>query len=212
MAAKRKVGARKSGTKNSARSKAPARRQAGKRTSVGQRASGRGPSKRTAARKTLTPESLARKIVRATTGDTGNVKLEDLYAEDCTSIEATGGSPAVGLAGLQEKLNGWMSVVDSQAWKARHVWVKGHTIAIEWEADLKFRDGRRIQFEEVAVHEVRGGKIVAERYYYDPAVLAPPSQQAQRGTPSQEKPSPVPAEIPRHEPPVGTPPLDPVDL
>ncbi len=212
MAAKRKGRAKKTGTKKSARSKAPARKKADKRPSAGQRASGRGPSKRIAARKTLTPESLARKIVRATTGDSGHVNLEDLYAEDCTSIEATGGDPAVGLAGLQEKLDGWMSVVDSQAWKTRHVWIKGNTIAIEWEADLKFRDGRRIQFEEVAVHEVRGGKIVAERYYYDPAVLALPGQPAQRGTPSQQKPSPVPAEIPPHKPPTGTPPLDPVDL
>ena len=93
-------------------------------------------------------------------------------------------------------------VHETQAWKARKIWTKGNTIAIQWDAQLKFRDGRSVEFEEVAMHEVRGGKIVAERYYYDPAVLMPPPQ-------PEALPQPPP---PDPAPPPGSPQLDPIDL
>ncbi len=156
------------------------------------------PARKTAARKTPTVESLARKIVRVT-NNPAHLKLSDLYAESCTSIEPGSTEPVAGLEGLEQKLALWQSMVETQAWKARKIWTKGNTIAIQWDAQLKFRDGRSVEFEEVAVHEVRGGKIVAERYYYDPAVLMPPPQLPQA-------PAPDPAPAP------GSPQLDPIDL
>ncbi len=158
-------------------------------------------SRKTAARKTPTVESLARKIVRVT-NNPAHLKLSDLYAESCTSIEPGSTEPVAGLEGLEQKLALWQSMVETQAWKARKIWTKGNTIAIQWDAQLKFRDGRSVEFEEVAVHEVRGGKIVAERYYYDPAVLMPPPQ-------PEALPQPPP---PDPAPPPGSPQLDPIDL
>ena len=38
------------------------------------------------------------------------------------------------------------------------------------------RDGRTVQLTEVAVHEIKDGKIQSERYYYDPSALAPPAE------------------------------------
>ena len=154
--------------------------------------------RKAAAKKTPTIEAFARKIVRATTNPSPNMKLSDLYADSCTSVEPGPGDPVVGLEGLEEKNAWWQSLVEQQSWNARSTWTKGSTIAIQWDAQVKFRDGRSVQFEEVAVHEVRGGKIVAERYYYDPTVLAPP--------PPVVVPRPDPA------PPPGTPPLDPIDV
>jgi ketosteroid isomerase-like protein len=164
------------------------------------------PSRKAASRKTPTAEAIARKIVRLTAGEPADFRLEELYSDECTSREPTDSKPVVGLKGLQEKLDWWRSIQESQTWKAKNVFVKGNTICIEWEAEVKLKDGPTIQLEETAIHEVRGGKIVAERYYYDPSTLAPEAQE------TEEQASRVPAEIPPNIPPTGSPPLDPMDL
>ena len=47
---------------------------------------------------------------------------------------------------------------------------QGQTVLIEWEAQLTMRpNGKRILLREIAIHEIRNGKIVRERFYYDPA-------------------------------------------
>jgi ketosteroid isomerase-like protein len=117
-------------------------------------------------------EALARKIVKVSSDP--NFPFEQLYTEDCVSTEATGES-FHGHEGLAQKLRNWESMQESTSWRARNVFVKGNVICIEWEATVKLRDGRTVPMHEVAVHEVRGGKIAAERYYYNPLALAPPS-------------------------------------
>ena len=153
-----------------------------------------------------TIEALARKIVRVTQNP-ANFKLKDLYAEECISCEPGSGAPAEGLEALENKFNAWMAMCEEQTWKAVHVWAKGHTIAIQWEAEVKLRDGRSVQLNEVAVHEVKGGKIVAERFFYDPSIFASPVQ-------AQPEPPPPSGPIlgPEPNPPIGSPPLDPIDL
>ncbi len=159
-----------------------------------------------ATKTTPSVESVARKIVRVTK-NLDQLKLADLYSESCSSIEPGPGEPVVGLEALDQKLAFWMSSVEQQTWKPRNVWIKGNTIAIQWDADLKFKDGRSVAFEEVAVHEVRGGKIVAERYYYDPSVLTPPPEEV-----APEPPVKTRRTGPDPTPPAGSPPLDPIDL
>ena len=132
--------------------------------------SARKPAKR-AAKPAGSLEAFARRIVKVTS--LPHVPLRELYAENCTSTEAAG--PTVtGIAGLEEKLKRWESIQSGSTWKARNVWTGGNKICIEWEGVVNFRDGRKANLSEVAIHEVKGGKIVAERYYYDPAALAPP--------------------------------------
>jgi ketosteroid isomerase-like protein len=40
---------------------------------------------------------------------------------------------------------------------------------------VKTRDGRTVNLREVAVHEIKDGKIQRERFYYNPMDLAPPT-------------------------------------
>ncbi len=184
---------KKVAAKKSTRAKAVGRKAAG---AAGKRATKPTPS----------VESVARKIVRVTK-NLSQLKLADLYSESCSSIEPGPGEPVVGLEALDQKLASWMSSVEQQTWKPRNVWIKGNTIAIQWDAELKFKDGRSVAFEEVAVREVRGGKIVAERYYYDPSVLAPPPEEL-----APEPPIKTRRTGPDPTPPAGSPPLDPIDL
>jgi ketosteroid isomerase-like protein len=58
--------------------------------------------------------------------------------------------------------------------KARNVWTGRNTICIEWDSTVTTRDGRTVKLNETAIHEIKNGKIQSERYYYNPAALAPP--------------------------------------
>src|SRR5262245_39384829 len=115
--------------------------------------------------------ALARKIVRATQ-DPALFDLRDLYAEGAVSREANG-NVATGIAGLEAKLARWEAMQERTEWKPRKVFTDSDAICIEWDATVHMRDGRVVPLVEVALHEIRDGKIVAERFYYNPMALAP---------------------------------------
>jgi len=106
------------------------------------------------------------------------VKHEDqqafaLYADDVESIEA-GMPTAVGIEAIQQKFAMWRTMVSDSTWQARNVWVDGNAIIIEWSARVTFAaTGKQVDLNEVAIHETESGKIVRERFYYDPSVLQP---------------------------------------
>ncbi len=121
--------------------------------------------------------AFARRIVRATQ-DPALFDLRDLYAEGAVSREATG-DVATGIAGLEAKLARWESMQERTEWKPRKVFTDASAICIEWDATVHLRDGRVVPLAEVAVHEVRDGKIVSERFYYNPMALAPQQGRAE---------------------------------
>jgi ketosteroid isomerase-like protein len=132
----------------------------------------RASAKKRAAAPTL--ESFARKMVRMTQLPSfGGAELRALYTDDCTSEEASG-QVARGIAGLEEKLEGWEQMQSGTSWKPRNVWLGRNTVCIEWDATVNLRDGRTVSLREVGVHEIKNGKIQNERFYYNPAALAPP--------------------------------------
>jgi ketosteroid isomerase-like protein len=144
----------------------------------------RAPAKKKAAAKKAAPkkaagsglEALARKIVKMSQAPTfGAAEIRELYAPDAVSVEASGNT-ATGYAGLEEKMKGWEQMTSSMVANARNVWTGKNTICIEWDSTVTTRDGRTVKLVEVAVHEIKNGKIQSERYYYNPAALAPPQQ------------------------------------
>ena len=136
----------------------------------------RAPKKKGAKRAAATSlDALARKIVKMTQKpDFAPADLSVLYAEDCSSQEASG-QIALGLDGLEDKLKRWEQMQSGTKWTARNVWTGPKSICIEWDAAVKTRDGRTVNLREVAVHEIKDGKIQRERFYYNPMDLAPPT-------------------------------------
>jgi hypothetical protein len=138
----------------------------------------RAPKKKGATKKRATApslDSLARKIVRMSQLPTfGLAEIKALYNEDCVSQEGTGQVDR-GYAGLEAKGKRWEQMQSGTTWKATHVWVGPKTICIEWDATVNLRDGRTVPLHEVAIHEIKNGKIQNERFYYNPMALAPPS-------------------------------------
>jgi hypothetical protein len=121
-------------------------------------------------------EQLARKIIEMTL-DPSRLDLAQIYARECRSLEP-GREPIRGIGAIEAKFRRFDSLVRSQSWSARHTWIDGDTICIEWEGELELANGRQVRLAEVAVHETRDGKIVEERFYYDPALLGPAAQPA----------------------------------
>jgi ketosteroid isomerase-like protein len=116
-------------------------------------------------------EPVARRIVNATL-DPSRFVIADLYTSDCVSEEATG-PPVQGHAGIEQKMKQWESMQQGTKWRPRNVFAGRNTVCIEWDCDVTLRDGRVVKLNEVAVHEIRDGKIARERYYYNPAALGP---------------------------------------
>jgi ketosteroid isomerase-like protein len=167
--AKKRSATKKRSPKKTARAKKSAKRAPAKKKRVAKKAA---PKKAAASG----IESVARKIVRMSqAGSFGPAEIRALYNADATSIEASGAS-ATGHAALDEKMKGWEQMTASMVLKARNVWTRGNTVCIEWDSTVTMRDGRTVQLEEIAIHEIKQGKIQNERYYYNPMVLAPPQQ------------------------------------
>jgi hypothetical protein len=121
-------------------------------------------------------DALAKKIVRLSQGPSfGAAEIRELYNPDAVSTEGNGQS-VTGYAGLEQKMKGWEQMAASMVSKPRNVWTGKSTICIEWDSTVTTRDGRTLKLQETAVHEIKNGKIQTERYYYNPAALAPPQQ------------------------------------
>jgi hypothetical protein len=163
---------RKKGKKSKKDKKSKKKRKGEKKAAGRAKAPARNKARAKAASKAGSLEAFARKIIKATSQP--DVPLRELYAENCTSTEGNG-QTVTGIAGLEEKLRRWESIQSGSQWNARNVWTGKNQICIEWEGVVNFRDGRRVNLSEIAVHEIKDGKIVAERYYYNPAALAPPA-------------------------------------
>ena len=117
-------------------------------------------------------DAVARKIVRATLQP--DFPFVTLYTADCTSAEPMG-EPARGHAGIEEKNKRWAQMQSSAKWTARNVWSGKTSVCIEWDGEVQLRDGRLVNLREIAVHEIKDGKIQHERFYYNPMALAPPA-------------------------------------
>jgi len=66
---------------------------------------------------------------------------------------------------------------------AAQVWVDGEHVAINWRFVFS-NDAMQVSLDEMAVQQWAEGKIVHERFYYDPAQLQPAAQQALHETES----------------------------
>jgi len=166
------MAARKKTTRKTAKKAAP--KKAAPKKATKKAARKKGPARKAAGRADASPlEAVARRIVAATV-DPAKFVIPDLYTPDCVSQEAAG--PAHhGYAGIEAKGKEWEKMQRGTKWKARNVFLGRNTVCIEWDCQVTLQDGRVAAMPEVAVHEIRNGKIARERYYYNPMSLMPPS-------------------------------------
>jgi ketosteroid isomerase-like protein len=94
--------------------------------------------------------------------------MERFYAEDATMQENL--DPArVGLAALLENERRVLAAVpDIHVDRVHWMMIDGDRAAINWVFTYTNPAGQKIELDEVAHQEWRDGKIVRERFYYDP--------------------------------------------
>jgi ketosteroid isomerase-like protein len=79
----------------------------------------------------------------------------------------------VGVDALRAKFAGWRGMVTDTSFEPRRVLVDGNVVVIEWVGRVTLAaSGRQAELHEVAVHEIRDGRIAREAFFYNPAVLA----------------------------------------
>lgn len=113
---------------------------------------------------------LAKRIIDATVAGDDDATLA-LYADNVESVEC-GQTPTTGIDAIRQKFQMWRGMTSHAEFHPRTVCVDGNVIVIEWEGTVTLSpSGRTVKFNEAAIHEIENGKIVRERYYYDPSVL-----------------------------------------
>lgn len=116
--------------------------------------------------------ALAQRIVDVTIAN-DDEGMFALYSPDIESVEADN-PPMVGVDALRQKFASWRQMVSDAAFVPRSIAADGDTIVIEWQGKVTLAaSGRMAEMNEVAVHQIRNGKIVKERFYYDPSKLQP---------------------------------------
>jgi ketosteroid isomerase-like protein len=116
--------------------------------------------------------ALAQRIVDLTVSNDDEAAFA-LYADTIESKEANN-PPSFGIEAIRNKFAMWRQMASNAVFRPRTVIADGSTIVIEWLGTVTLAaSGRTVELAEVAVHEIEGGKIFRERFYYDPAVLQP---------------------------------------
>ena len=93
--------------------------------------------------------------------------IERYYTEDA-SMQENAAPPRVGRNGLVEFERGILAKMKDVKSKAMASVVEGDRVMIHWIFDMTPLSGKTRRFDEVAVQEWRGDKIVRERFFYDP--------------------------------------------
>ena len=99
----------------------------------------------------------------------------ELYADHARSIEPED-APwpiAEGLEAIKKKGDQWAaSVEESHGFEMSDPLVGGDHFSVSMKNDTTFKGMGRITFEEICVYKVADGKIVEERFFYNP--MSPP--------------------------------------
>ena len=95
---------------------------------------------------------------------------DELFSDDAESIEPPGsqGLPSVkGLQAIKKKGKDWENMIQEVhgGWTGEPI-SAGNYIAIAMGVDATMKDGNRMKMDEIAVYEVRDGKIVKEQFFY----------------------------------------------
>jgi ketosteroid isomerase-like protein len=94
--------------------------------------------------------------------------INELYSDDILSFESTGDHKEIsGKQAVIEKNNLWFSTVEEM--HEAHVSdpvVGGNFFSVSMMYDVTYKEAGRMKMEEIAVYEVKDGKIVFEHFFY----------------------------------------------
>ncbi|NME70652.1 nuclear transport factor 2 family protein [Flammeovirga aprica] len=96
---------------------------------------------------------------------------QELFAEDCVSIEPDGApvKEVKGLQGLAEKGKQFMEMMEPHGFSVSDPVIADDFFSCSLMMDATFKPtGQRTKSTEIAVYEVKNGKIVKEEFFFKP--------------------------------------------
>ena len=119
------------------------------------------------------PEVLARFIAKVESNAHAEA-IEEFYAAGA-SMQENDKPPRVGRDGLaarERKILARMRSVRSKC--IRPVFVNGDYVVIRWLFEFESLEGVKTRMDELAYQRWEGDRVVEEKFFYDPAQVAPP--------------------------------------
>ena len=119
-----------------------------------------------------TPDVLSRFIAKVEANEHAEA-IEQFYSPEA-SMQENESAPRRGrdfLASHERQVLARMRSVTSKC--IRPVFVNGDRVVIRWVFEFEKLDGGRLRMDELAYQRWQGDKIVEEKFFYDPAQLAP---------------------------------------
>lgn len=118
-------------------------------------------------------ESIAKRLVALCREGQYEQAQKELYADDAVSIEPEGLPPgalgnAKGLKAIIEKGHQFQSQVEAvHGGHVSDAVIAGNWFSISMMLDVTFKGRGRTKMDEICVYQVRNGKIVSERFFFD---------------------------------------------
>ena len=99
--------------------------------------------------------------------------IQEFYAEDA-SMQENNAPPRVGRDKLVEHERGVMAAhKEIRALPVESFLVDGDRVVIRWVFEFTRHDATRFRMDELAYQRWEGDRIAEEKFFYDPAQLAP---------------------------------------
>jgi hypothetical protein len=118
----------------------------------------------------MTTQDVAKRFYALAKESNWHQILDELYSTDAKSIEPSHSKDlpsASGLDNLKAKGKQWDSMIEeSHGGFCTEPLVAGNYFTCTMGADLTMKDQGRVTMEEVAVYEVKDGKIVCEQFFF----------------------------------------------
>lgn len=97
---------------------------------------------------------------------------DELYSEDAVSIEpahaaATGLQSVEGMDAIKQKGKYWNEMIEEMHgdWNSEPI-IGGTHFSVAMGMDVSLKGAGRMQMDEIAVYEVKDGKIVKEQFFF----------------------------------------------
>lgn len=119
----------------------------------------------------MTTQEIASRLVSLCSAGQFASAIRELYSDDILSMEAapgpTGSREAKGLAEVLKKTEWWEQNNEVHGSSVEGPLVAGSHFSVKFTLDVTFKPaGQRFTMEEIAVYEVKDGKIVREEFFY----------------------------------------------
>lgn len=122
----------------------------------------------------MTTQEVAEKLVSyCRTGDFETC-YKELYSPRCVSIEPKGAMVEIenGMSEIAQKGKNWNKMVAvMHGARVGDPIVAGDYFSLTMWNDITFKDGNRMQMDELCLYQVVNGKIIKEQFFYNSSSL-----------------------------------------